>query len=504
MADPEVKLKFAGSSADADRAIANLERKIERLEQGVKQASRRMKEGNKGWGDSLGDVAAKYLTIGAAVGAMTAAVRAVVGENTKLLAQLDEFAAKQAENQVKLQIQGAMTTPQVQAMLPGIEKSLMAVPATDLEGAMKLQTQLHSSGFSPKDVQSGDALQAALEIKAATNQFGRDIGDGAEAVKALSMIAKAGGSANPTAEEMRQIGGSAVSLFEISDVQFPDFKQLAPKIGLLKNFGMSLEESMGAFASLTDIMGGSKADTALAQFVSRTATASAFKERTKALETVGLTPEDVAMSAGGKGFAETIDLMRDKLKDVDETTKNNFFAKMYGEEAGPAAAYMLSESGAAKTKDYVDRASNRDAYGRNVDTFSESRFARHERDKIGIEFATLARDLKTGEFTWQEYQTAEDRAFQQEITDQNPGMRNLLTLAHEVQRASVAVPWLFGMTPNEAGLAPTPENKGSFQNGEIEALLKEGNRLQAENFRLMQEGKKPPINVERNGQVEKN
>ena len=450
MADPEVKLKFLGNSADAERAIATLEKRLEKLEQGVGQLSKKNKGNTNDWESALDGVAAKYLSIGAAATALGGILNGVVAENLKLKEQLDSWVPKQSEAELKLQIQGALTKPEAQALLPGMEKSLTQTPSTDLIGAYKLQTQLASSGFKDADVKSGEALKTVLELKAATNQFGEAMGDESEAVKSLSMLLKAGGSEHPSAKEMRELGGSIVSLFESSDVQFPDFKQLAPKITGLKEAGLSMEESISAFSALTDIMGGNKADSGLAQFVTRTATAGAFKERAETLEQMGLKPSDVAMAKGGKGFIETIDLMREKTSKMTPEARNNALAKLYGEEAGPAANFLLSDSGNATLKDYLKKSKNREGFERNVETFNESRYAQQKRTEVKDEFATMKIDNNLGNRTWKEEQAALDLAYKKQLAESaGPGERFLVNFGRTVENFAVGAAQRAGVSPNE-------------------------------------------------------
>lgn len=489
-------LVITGSTADAEAAVARLERRFDALENKIAQAGKKSKDSGDAWDSSIGGIAAKYVTITAVIGSVGTALKAVGDENTKLLNQLDEFAARNSQTTLKLQIQGAMTSPEVRAMMPGLEKSLMATPSANMDNALKIQTQLASSGFKGEDVKSGEALKAMLDIKAATNQFGESIGDEAEAAKSLSMLLKAGGSANPSAKEMRNLGGSIVSLFESSDVQFPDFKQLAPKISGLKNFGLSMEESVATFSALTDVMGGNKADTGLAQFVSRTATAGAFPERAAELKKLGLSPEDVAMAPGGKSITETIDLMRTRMKALPQAEQNQIVAKLYGEEAGPSASYLMSDAGSEKMKEYIGKASNRVPFERNVSAFQESRYAANARMGISKDFALANIDIATGGKSWAEYNAESEADALQQNIGQKPGRRMLNNFGTVVERAATSVPYYLGMTPTEAGVGGSEVNSRVRQQsegngGDIQKLIE----IQAEALKVAREQKQRPLNL---------
>lgn len=491
-------LTITGNTNDALAAIAKLERQYDSLENKLKRLNGESRQSGAGWSESLDAVATKYLSIASVVGTIGSAVRATVAENTKLLDQLDEFVAKNSQTSIKLQIQGAMTSPEVRAMMPGMEKSLMATPSATMDQSMKIQTQLASSGFAGADVKSGEALKAMLDIKAATNQFGESIGDEAEAAKSMSMLLKAGGSANPSAKEMRELGGSIVSLFETSDVQFQDFKQLAPKISGLKNFGLSMEESIATFSALTDVMGGNKADTGLAQFVARTSTTAAFPERAQLLQSIGLKPSDLAMSPGGKGLTETVDLLKSKLGTLGEEDRNNFIAKLYGEEAGPSASYLLSDSGSAKMKEYIETAENKKPFERNVEAFQNSRYATNARMGIAKDFSLARIDMGTGEKTWAELKAENEANALQQNVGVGPGQRLMNNFGTTVENAATSIPYYLGLTPTEAGLG------GAGISDQVRKQSQAETDKQLQVLEEIRDGvkqeKKRPLNA--NGQVE--
>ncbi len=502
MADPKIKYTFTGDSEDAQAAIARLEKKYDDLENKIKRGNTSSKTATDGWAGSIGSVAEKYVGVASVIAAVGVAVKGTVAENQKLLEQMDEIGRKNAETSLKLQIQGALTSPEVKALMPVVESALGVTPSAGMNDALKIQTQLASSGFAQADVKSGEALKAMLDIKAATNQFGESIGNEAEAAKSLSMLLKAGGSESPTAKEMRNLGGSIVSLFESSDVQFPDFQQLAPKIAGLKNFGLSMEESVGVFSALTDIMGGNKADTGLSQFVSRTATAGAFKERAAELQKLGINPSDVAMAPGGRGIVDTIDLLRGKLKTLDAESRNGIIAKLYGEEAGPAASYLLSDSGSAKVKDYIDRANTRDAFERNVTTFQESRYASDARAQIAQDFAAMKMDEGTGGVSWSEYQRTRRALQMQQSVGDSPFMRSVGSFGRFVEGMTDLPYQMLGMTPVES-LGSVSDIQQQVKQNMISAdprVIEQNTAALNENTRAMNAQKERGLN--RNGQVE--
>jgi hypothetical protein len=135
MADPEVKLKFAGSSADADRAIATLERKIERLEQGAKQLSQKMKNAGKetsdAWsaaGRGVADFTAGLTGIGGPLDAALKTVQAFKAEFDDLVNR--QQAAADANREFAKNLQNAANNSD--RPLAEIRERMMSISETAL------------------------------------------------------------------------------------------------------------------------------------------------------------------------------------------------------------------------------------------------------------------------------------------------------------------------------------------------------------------------------------
>jgi len=450
-------LTFTGNSDDAVAALAKLERKYEAVEAKLKGIKTGKQSGNTDeWNAGLDTMLSKVIGIGIAYQAMGSAARAVFEENAKIIDQLNNFVPKKSEAEVKLQIQANMSKPEVRAMLPGLEKSLTATPSTDMIGGMKIQQQLASSGIKEEDVKSGEAAKTVLDMKAATNQFGEGIGDEGEATKTIAMLLKGSGKQHPGAADMKEISQSIVSLFEASDVQMQDFKQLAPKMAGLKSAGVKTNESLAAFSALTDVMGGNKADTGLSGLVSRSETIGAFPERAKELESLGLTPEDVSTSK--HGFIPVMEKWKGVLSKLPENERNQKIAKIWGEDAAPAANFMFSDSGMATTKDYIRRANDKTPYDRNVQTFQQSRYAGQQRVKIKDEFATDKIDENTGNFTWKEKEDEDNVRYKKKLGQtKSPTTKLIYTAGKAVEGMVDSYAQSWGLSPQDIGLGRDKE-----------------------------------------------
>lgn len=325
-------------------------------------------------------------------------VAAAVQENLRLSQSIDEIVNKARDAELKLQVQAGQTPAQFERQIPQIRKALLQTPSTDFFGAIEIQKQLVSSGFRQKDIKSGDALQTVLDLQAATNQFGRDIGDPKEAVKSVAQFLKAQGFDRPTASQIRATGGRLTTLFEGSDIQFPDLSDLAGEASVLRERNVSQIEQLAAFSTLRDVKDSPEAATGLRQVVSRMATFANAPAKVNALRDIGLKPKDVDLV--GEEFVPALKRLNAALEGVGDVQQNLVLNKLFGEKGETAAAILLGslptiEKRVALQKDPV-------AFERNLALFQRSRFARNQRFKIREQFALRDRDLEGGAISFDE------------------------------------------------------------------------------------------------------
>lgn len=333
---------------------------------------------------SARDVVATVTAMVGAYGLVQKAVSGVIAENHRLGQSITDTFRKLDQEELKLQIQAGFTPQQAQAQMPNIEKGLLKTPSTGVAGAIQLQTQLASSGFRKADVDSGDALQTVLDIKAATNQFGESMGDEKEAVLALSMYLKGLGNKAPTSGNIKDLGKQLVALFATSDIQFTDLKQLAPNAGTLKGFGLDDKEQLAGFSTLVDVMGGEKAATGLRNVVTRMATAAKSQERTDALKELGLKPTDVDISSAkdGEKFIPTLEKMSRALKGKKTEDANRILAQLFGDEGQAAASELFNPEKIDLLKQRIVEQADNTAFDMGVKSFQESAYADRQRRQV--------------------------------------------------------------------------------------------------------------------------
>lgn len=491
MADPTVKLVFTGNSADAERAIASLERKYATLEEKLKRvgAQSRMTarqsqdafsstKGIDSWGKSIGDVVMKLGGMATMAATIKTALMGAGNEIKTINSEMEKFRANQADAELKLQIQGGFTPEQVKEQIPNLKDALFATPSATPTEAVQLQAQLAGAGFNAEDVKSGAAAKAMLDLKAVTNAFGEDAGDPKEAVLGMSQLIKGLGNVNPRAKDLQRIGAKVATLMTESDVQFADLAQLAGDAATLKQFGMSESEQLGAFSWMRDIKGAEEGATGLRIFTSRTATAATDKNRTEALKSIGLKPEDVAIAQGGVTFKEAITKIQGGMAGLSEEDKNKFLVEMYGEKGQASAAVMLDPKQSEKIFGRIQMADQASGeFQKRLETFQGSPEAVMKRFSHKGEWA--ARDEAMRGMTWgQMDEFMKSRNMQLMAGQETPEARRTVGVGAFAGWAGRGMTEIAGFRPTDVG-APTRDEMveiGKQQLAEIKRLADEVER----------------------------
>lgn len=380
----DIEYDIAANVSSAERAVARLEGKVEKLERqlksnartsrtGATQAQRdfaRMRQG-------LASVAGGAAIVNTAYATMQQTIGRVFASNKQLSESISQLIRQLNEEELKLQIQAGLTPEELKAKIPTITQELLLTPTVDLTKALQIETQLASSGFSQKDINSGAALQTVLQLQAATNQFGQSLDDPKGAVQSISQFLKSEGVAAPSAGEVRDVGGKLTQLFAGSEIQFPDLAELAKSSSLLGQLGFTRNEKLAAFSTLVDVVPAAEASTGLKQVASRLRGASDSGTKVAALESIGLEPEDVDLV--GENILQASERFKAALSQVDEKTASSAVLAVFGEKGQASAGTLFQQSDViAERLKLLDG----NSFDRNVETFRSSRFADNQRTNI--------------------------------------------------------------------------------------------------------------------------
>ena len=500
MPDPVIKTIFAANGQEAEKVMANLERKFQNLEQQQKRLAetgkRTFAEGKQsadGMGMALESVATKAMSIAAPAALIGTVFRGATGEIEKFGAKLDEVWGKQREMMSKWQAQEGLTPQQVAAQMPAVKLAATKTPVQNLAGAMDAQRQLASVGIDDRDVKSGAALSSLLKLRALSQAYGDQVESPEATATGVNQFLRATGGGNRAAD-LERVGSKVAALSADSALNVSDLKQLSQNSAVLTQYGMGENEQLVAYES----QGGAVAGTGLRNVVSRLGTAGADKNQTAALGKLGLKPEDVAIAAGGVTFEGAMTKLRGATAGMDETQKNVALSSLFGQEAMSTAGLLLSDTGWQRYQEGMKRANNAGPEGeKRVAMFESSREAILRRTDIikeGKEF-----DSAKNGATWDEYRTLENSRKAGAMADQKTaGGRVFQGCMNWTETKSDAIHEFFGATPEgmhgQAGNTMLQQVLAR-QNAEIE---KQSKLLE----QIANEAKKENRPINRNAQVE--
>lgn len=446
MTDGKVKFTYFGDGKDLEKELVRLEKKHDDLTNKIGQVSRRSRQSSKTGVQGLVDQVKGAANLSAALDGVKQVVMAITAEQRKLSQSIDETIPKLDEQQLKLQIQAGLTPRQVEGKIPQIRDALLNTPTTDLSGGFQLQTQLISSGFKKADVDSGEALQTILDLKAATANFGREITNVKETVSSVSQFLKATGQ-EATAENIRKTGGGVVQLFEGSEIQLKDLTALAANASGLTARGIDPQMQLAAFSVVRDQMNAEKGATAMSQIANEFGSAALDNRKVETLKSIGLTPQDIDLI--GEDLPTAFERLKKATQGMNPEEINNIMTALVGKDAFKAAAALTAN--VEKIQERLKSMSGT-AFERNVKIFQESRTAERQRVQIRREFAERTINEQRGGVTFKDARDrlqaeyAENMAQQQNIVDRFGTSLNTIT-----DKSGMAVgEGLLGQSPQES------------------------------------------------------
>lgn len=526
MTDGKVKFTYFGDGKDLEKELVRLEKKHDDLQNKIGQVSKRSRQASKTSVSGLLSQAKAAVGAAAAYAAIKAAINAATEAQRRLNDMINQTIPKLDEQQLKLQIQAGLTPQQVEGKIPQIKKSLLETPSTDLAGAFQIQTQLVSSGFKQQDIDSGAALKTVLDLKAATNQFGEEMGNVKESVAAVAQFLKATGS-DTSAKNIRKIGGNLTQLFEGSDIQFADLGPLAGEAATLTSKGLSTDIQLAAFSALRDVKNAPEAATGFRQVVSRLSSAGESPAKVKALESIGLKPSDIDLI--GEELPTALKRLKTAVSAVDEKTGRSAVFTLFGEKGESAGNALLGKLDVIEQRLGILRGN---AFERNVGIFQASRYADRSRVNIRSQFAQRDLTSQRGGYTFGDIREIQTARFAEEMAQtKNVGERIATTARSLVDTAFTYAGESTGQDPLQtyaaaqssknwlnnilstatfggvesrqlnAGDVLTPEMRLKL-NRPLEVKMDENNRLLAEQNQLLKARQRQPKPVNRQAQGE--
>ncbi|QDU82681.1 Phage-related minor tail protein [Polystyrenella longa] len=398
----DVTLQVAGDSEKAQQELVNLEKKLVKMTSKLQamgkksqKVSQESKSGFHQMGKSIQQTGMRLFALEKGYNIAVRGATKLLETHKKITAERNEIGKRVGQEDLKLQIQAGLTRDEVKQRFPQMRAATMLTPSvSNVEEMFQVQTQLHSSGFRPEDLESGRALLAALNLKAATNQFGESMGDVKEVILSISQFRKGMGDASPSAASIESTGGKLTQLFEGSDIQFPHLGELANVAAALKGLNIDENQQLASFSALVDVMGPAESKTGLRQVASRLRGASESEKKVAALESLNLKPEDVDLI--GESFITALERLQAAASKVDEKTRSSALLNLFDERGQVAASTLLGQLPVVQQRMKILEGG---AYERNIQLFRGSPYAYGKRMELRKDLAQYDRVAQGGGLT---------------------------------------------------------------------------------------------------------
>lgn len=432
------------------RVEKGVDKVSDRLSIAAIQAMRFQQAGNE-FGKGLKTAGAHLMGMSAAVNAARSGLSGMVSEHLRLNAAASDFAKIHRETSLKLALQGGFTQAQIEKQMPAIEQAVARTPVVTLNQAVELQQQLASSGIKAEDIYSGAALDAALQLKAATASFGKDSGDVAGDIGSANKFLMATGTENPGAADLKQLTNEVASLFRDTSFQFKDLESFAANAAPLAQKGVSRTEIAALDASLANTLPPDVAASGLRSLINRVSAAGAVPDRDRALQNIGIDTADVAISKGGPKIFDVIDKLTTSFEKLDGEARNIAAQEIGGQEGSAVLALLTDRDFMAgvKRREQEARTSN---FGKNaIEQFQTSELADTSRMQVKQDIAL--RQQTAGKRTWDDVNQMSDTVVQQQRANATgPLERVSATLGRYAAGKFFKGAEYIGLNPEDLGL----------------------------------------------------
>ena len=338
----QVTTTFFADSQAAEAAIARLEAKYLKLENQLKQVSRKSKEDANSAGQALEQWGAKIGTAVLAYAGLNNVLQTVAQAQQEVNRKADEGILKYDELNRRLRVQGGLTAVQGQQAQERLTQIALRT-GVDYGTAARGAEELVSQGFNVEQG-TGSALERLLQTMQATNARPEDIKLLAQSYSALL----AGTGQEKTTANLEDVSRAVQRTFKGTPLQAPDLMALAPKVQGVSQ-AVPWQEALAQFAVMREKATPDVAATGLKIFWERLQTASGTTSSMDALGKLGLAADQI--DAIGEKPAEVLERLATALNALPQPEQAGVLKDLFGQEAMAAASGLLRDR--AKVQDYL-------------------------------------------------------------------------------------------------------------------------------------------------------
>ncbi len=315
---------------------------------------------------SLTGLAAGWLSVGAAVGGFLSHNQKVIDQANKEADVLDDIIRKYS---IIAGIRGLDSEEAKTSILKAAYDT-----ATTKEDAGKAAQELVSAGMESKEVQGG-GLRSFLEIVNAAASNGRGADYGTMASSIVQYLNSQGLDA--TGENLRKYGVQMQRLAGPTKLSFTNVPDLAKVSAGFKGL-LTPEEQISTFGTMTNVMQGSEAATAMKGVVKNLSIIGGKKDAQPYLKMMGVKPEDIDLAADKNGqnkenFDTVLGRLQEGLARIPESKRAEALAKIVeGDNIAPLQFLMANRD---KLKENIAKQSDVAGFENDVRTAQSGRGA---------------------------------------------------------------------------------------------------------------------------------
>lgn len=283
-------------------------------------------------GSSVDGLGTKLLAVGATGAAAWKQIASAVKDTLEEMARVNIDYDKMSR---KFGIQGGLSDAdrKRQSRLVG---KVATDAAVDISKAFEVSTQLSSSGFA--DPVNNGTLDTALALMQGSNQIEGDV---AGFVKGSGQFLNAFGRKKDRAS-LSELGVRMAGLFKSTDVQAADLTEFAKAAPVLSGANISMGDSLSLLTALRESMNAGEAATGVRNVVSMLQTSGANQTAVKALQSVGLTPDQIDIQ--GEGVTTSLNRLKMATGRLGEADRAQVLTQIFGRENTAAAGILLNST----------------------------------------------------------------------------------------------------------------------------------------------------------------
>jgi len=232
--------------------------------------------------------------------------------------------------------------------------SRQATPIQTVEGIAR---QLVSSGYTNEQVLAkGGVAETMVATSRAAALTGEEFDPKRMGEAATHFLLAQGGAETAdqkklpadvraqllSTDKFKQLMQDTHALYENANLQFEDLQFFAEAAPALARAGIDMRTQLAMAAQMREVLDAETAATSLRNIVSRMRTAGASKEKTAALASIGLKPEDIDLE--GESIDEALGRFRDALAGSDKVTQDIVLKKIFEEKGAQGASVLIEQA----------------------------------------------------------------------------------------------------------------------------------------------------------------